>query len=54
MGKVYSLITSIEVLSPVAAAPLFAIIYNRTFETYPGAFNLINAGFYGLGFILIL
>lgn len=54
VGKVYSLITSIEVLSPVAAAPIFAIIYNRTFETFPGAFNLINAGFYALGFILIL
>lgn len=46
IGKVYSMTTSIESLTPIAAAPLYVMIFNQTIETYPGAYNFVSAAIY--------
>lgn len=43
IGKIFSLTTSIESLTPLVAAPVYAYVYKRTLPWYPGAFNLISA-----------
>lgn len=46
IGKIYSITTSIESLTPIGAAPLYVMIFNQTNETNPGAFNFISAAIY--------
>lgn len=53
-GKVFSLTSSLESLSPIGSAPLYTFIYTRTLDTFPAAFNIISAGTYVICFILIL
>lgn len=53
-GKVFSLTSSFESISPMGSAPLYTYIYTKTLDTYPAAFNLISAGTYVICFILIL
>lgn len=45
-GKVYSLTSSIETFLPIFSAFLYTYVYNNTLTVYPGAFNLLNVGFY--------
>jgi MFS transporter, PCFT/HCP family, solute carrier family 46 (folate transporter), member 1 len=52
IGKVYSATTAFEAFSGLAAGPLFSNIYNRTFTTFPGAFQLITAGVFGVDLVL--
>ncbi|XP_052872510.1 proton-coupled folate transporter-like [Anopheles cruzii] len=46
IGKIFSLTTSIESLTPLASAPLYNYVYKSTLSWYPGAFNLISAFLY--------
>lgn len=46
IGRIYSMTTSMESLAPISAAPLYAIIYNYTIDTYPGAYNFVSATIY--------
>lgn len=43
IGKIFSLTTSIESLTPLASAPIYTYVYKQTMSWYPGAFNLISA-----------
>lgn len=42
IGKIFSLTTSIESLTPLASAPIYTFVYKQTMAWYPGAFNLIS------------
>lgn len=53
-GKVFSLTSSLESISPMGSAPLYTYIYTNTLDTFPAAFNIISAGTYVICFILIL
>ncbi|XP_055609407.1 tetracycline resistance protein, class C-like [Uranotaenia lowii] len=46
IGKIFSLTTSIESLTPLVSAPVYTFVYKRTISWYPGAFNLISATLY--------
>jgi len=53
LGKIYSLLGSLEAAVPLLAAPLFTVVYNSTLETFPGAVFLVQASIFavsGLGF----
>lgn len=43
IGKIFSLTTSIESLTPLVSAPVYTFVYKKTLPWYPGAFNLISA-----------
>ncbi|XP_055627244.1 proton-coupled folate transporter [Toxorhynchites rutilus septentrionalis] len=43
IGKIFSLTTSIESLTPLVSAPVYTYVYTKTLPWYPGAFNLISA-----------
>ncbi|XP_058828281.1 tetracycline resistance protein, class D-like isoform X2 [Topomyia yanbarensis] len=43
IGKIFSLTTSIESLTPLISAPVYTYVYKKTLPWYPGAFNLISA-----------
>lgn len=53
LGKIFALTTSMEMVSPLGAAPLYTAVYKATVETYPGAFNFISTGFSFLCYILM-
>uniref|UniRef100_A0A182TA87 Major facilitator superfamily (MFS) profile domain-containing protein n=1 Tax=Anopheles maculatus TaxID=74869 RepID=A0A182TA87_9DIPT len=46
IGKIFSLTTSIESITPLVSAPLYTFVYKSTLSWYPGAFNLITATVY--------
>ncbi|SPP74235.1 proton-coupled folate transporter [Drosophila guanche] len=46
IGKIFSLTTSLQSLSPLGAAPLYAAVYAATAASYAGAFNFISVGLY--------
>uniref|UniRef100_A0A182PGG7 Major facilitator superfamily (MFS) profile domain-containing protein n=1 Tax=Anopheles epiroticus TaxID=199890 RepID=A0A182PGG7_9DIPT len=46
IGKIFSLTTSIESITPLFSAPLYTFVYKSTLSWYPGAFNLITATVY--------
>ncbi|XP_022224755.2 proton-coupled folate transporter [Drosophila obscura] len=48
IGKIFSLTTSLQSLSPLGAAPLYAAVYQATVASYAGAFNFISVGLYFL------
>lgn len=53
-GKVFSLTSSLEALTPVAAAPLYTYIYKATYLTVPGAFYMLSSGLYVVNLALLL
>eukprot|EP00092_Neocalanus_flemingeri_P016667 GFUD01018030.1.p1 GENE.GFUD01018030.1~~GFUD01018030.1.p1 ORF type:complete len:510 (-),score=61.02 GFUD01018030.1:1014-2492(-) len=53
LGKIYSLLASLEAAVPLFASPLFTIVYTSTLETFPGAVFLVQAAIFivsGIGF----
>ncbi|XP_011182945.2 proton-coupled folate transporter [Zeugodacus cucurbitae] len=46
LGKVYSLVSCAQTMSPLVSAPLYTYVYNKTLHFYPGLFNFISAGLY--------
>lgn len=54
VSKIYSITSSIEAISSLGAAPLYASTYSATLSTFPSAFNLITAGFFIVALILSL
>ncbi|XP_053687663.1 tetracycline resistance protein, class D [Sabethes cyaneus] len=46
IGKIFSLTTSIESLTPLISAPVYTFVYKKTLPWFPGAFNLISATVY--------
>ncbi|KAH8369650.1 hypothetical protein KR093_000527 [Drosophila rubida] len=53
VGKIFALTTSMEMVSPLGAAPLYTAVYKATVAFYPGAFNFISAGMAFLCYILM-
>ncbi|XP_023174797.2 proton-coupled folate transporter [Drosophila hydei] len=53
VGKIFALTTSMEMVSPLAAAPLYTSVYKATVGFYPGAFNFISVGLFFLCYILM-
>ncbi|XP_016992815.2 probable peptidoglycan muropeptide transporter SLC46 [Drosophila takahashii] len=48
LGKIFSLTTSLQSISPLGAAPLYTAVYQATVNFYPGIFNFISVGLYFL------
>lgn len=46
LGKIYSLVSCAQTMSPLLSAPLYTFIYNKTLNFYPGFFNFITTGLY--------
>uniref|UniRef100_A0A0A1WK53 Solute carrier family 46 member 3 n=1 Tax=Zeugodacus cucurbitae TaxID=28588 RepID=A0A0A1WK53_ZEUCU len=44
IGKIYSLASCLQTLSPLASAPLYTLVYNSTLNFYPGLYNFISTG----------
>lgn len=53
IGKIYSMTTSIQSLSPIGSAPFYTFIFAMTVETNPGFFNFVSAFIY-LGCVLTI
>ncbi|EDW08181.1 proton-coupled folate transporter [Drosophila mojavensis] len=53
VGKIFALTTSMEMVSPLAAAPLYTSVYKATVAFYPGAFNFMSVGLSFLCYILM-
>ncbi|KAH8261430.1 hypothetical protein KR044_009085 [Drosophila immigrans] len=53
VGKIFALTTSMEMVSPLGAAPLYTAVYKATVAYYPGAFNFISAGMSFVCYILM-
>ena len=54
IGKVFSLLASLEGAVPLAMTPLCTEIYNSTMETFTGAVYVVEAGLVGLSGIIFL
>ncbi|CAD7014370.1 proton-coupled folate transporter [Ceratitis capitata] len=52
-GKVFSVTTALQVITPLGASPLYTSIYDATLSYYPGMFNIISAVLYLLSFVLV-
>lgn len=44
IGKLFAMITSLESLTPLVAAPLYSRLYKATLTTMPNAFNILSGG----------
>lgn len=44
IGKIYSLASCLQTISPLASAPLYTLVYNSTLNFYPGLYNYISTG----------
>uniref|UniRef100_A0A0K8W9V2 Solute carrier family 46 member 3 n=1 Tax=Bactrocera latifrons TaxID=174628 RepID=A0A0K8W9V2_BACLA len=44
IGKIYSLASCLQTLSPLLSAPLYTLVYNSTLDFYPGLYNFISTG----------
>uniref|UniRef100_A0A0K8VTP2 Proton-coupled folate transporter n=1 Tax=Bactrocera latifrons TaxID=174628 RepID=A0A0K8VTP2_BACLA len=44
IGKIYSLASCLQTLSPLLSAPLYTFVYNNTLDIYPGFYNFISTG----------
>ncbi|CAG7685847.1 unnamed protein product [Allacma fusca] len=42
-GKINSFIASLESMTPIIAAPIYATVYYKSFETFTGCYNLLSA-----------
>jgi MFS transporter, PCFT/HCP family, solute carrier family 46 (folate transporter), member 1 len=54
IGKIFSLTTSFEGLSSFASAPLYAYVYTKSLDTFPGAFFLISSAVFVINLALAL
>ena len=46
LGKIFSLVSSLEATSPIISSPLLSFVYNSSIETFPGAVYLVQCGFF--------
>ncbi|XP_054738069.1 proton-coupled folate transporter-like [Anastrepha obliqua] len=54
IGKVYSLASCFQTLSPLVSAPLYTLVYNGTLNFYPGFFNFISTSLFVVCFIVMI
>ena len=56
LGKIYSLLASLEGAVPLFASPLFTFVYTNTLKSWPGAVFIVQAGIFLLaevGFLYV-
>lgn len=53
-GKIFALSSTFEELVPLAAAPLYTLVYKQTLPWYPGAYNWISSGIFALCYSLAM
>ncbi|XP_017150750.1 proton-coupled folate transporter isoform X1 [Drosophila miranda] len=53
-GKIFALLGILQTLSPLISSSLYFAIYTRTLDSDPGIFNLLSAGLYALGIVLLI
>ena len=46
LGRIFSLVASLEACVPLVTSPIMTIVYNNTLEYFPGAILLISALLY--------
>lgn len=54
VGKLFAIVTALESITPLGAAPLYVTVYKAMLPINPGAFNFISAGFYAFCCILLM
>lgn len=52
-GKVFSVVTTLEMICALGGSAVYTVIYNSTLATFPAAFNFITASIYVVQLILI-
>jgi len=54
LGKIFSMVASLEAAVPLFAAPLFTFVYNHTLESFPGAVFLVQASLFVLSCLIFI
>lgn len=54
ISRIYSITSSIEAISGLGAAPVYAATYSATLSSFPAAFNLITAAVFSFALLLAL
>lgn len=54
ISRIYSITSSLEAISGLASAPVYAATYSATLSSFPGAFNLITAAVFAFSFLLAI
>lgn len=52
-GKIFSVTTALQTITPLGASPLYTSVYDATLSYYPGMFNIISALLYFISFVLV-
>uniref|UniRef100_A0A0A1WLL2 Proton-coupled folate transporter n=1 Tax=Zeugodacus cucurbitae TaxID=28588 RepID=A0A0A1WLL2_ZEUCU len=52
-GKIFSVTTALQTITPLGASPLYTSVYDATLSYYPGMFNIISAILYFISFLLV-
>lgn len=53
IGAVFALTSMVEAVAPFVSAPIYNLVYNATFLTFPGTVFLMTAGLYIVDIILV-
>ncbi|XP_053687612.1 proton-coupled folate transporter-like [Sabethes cyaneus] len=53
-GKIFALSSTFEELVPLAAAPVYTLVYKQTLPWYPGAYNWISGAIYTFCYVLAM
>jgi len=54
LGKIFSMVASLEAAVPLFAAPLFTFVYNHTLDSFPGAVFLVQASLFVLSCLIFI
>merc|ERR1719278_1557397 len=54
LGKIFSMVASLEAAVPLFAAPIFAFVYNHTLDSFPGAVFLVQASLFVLSCFIFI
>jgi len=54
LGKIFSMVASLEAAVPLFAAPLFTFVYNHTLDSFPGAVFLVQASLFLLSCLIFI
>ncbi|XP_037954827.1 solute carrier family 46 member 3-like isoform X1 [Teleopsis dalmanni] len=54
LGKIFSIKNVLQSVAPFLAAPLYTFIYKQSLSSFPGLFNLVSVGFYGIALVCLI
>ncbi|XP_066991286.2 probable peptidoglycan muropeptide transporter SLC46 isoform X2 [Anabrus simplex] len=54
IGKVFSLLASLEALTPLASSAVYTLLYTATLNIFPGAYLLLSAGIFSFDALMLL